>query len=190
MTGFLRLDEPLPLTDLLALEYDGLLQRLTRSVWVAADTIADPALRCAALGPAPRPRVALSHRAAHWVWWGSASGRAPALLEYTTLSRRRMRAARGAWTVYERDVPPDERIDVDNLSVTTPERTLYDLLRAALAAPDPAATGRHTFARVPHADRHAFLLWLDGVERRPYAARIRALALATIGRERAPALTP
>ena len=190
MSGFIRLDRPLPLTDLLGLEYDGLLQRLTRDVWVAAGTIADPALRCAALGAAPRPSIALSHRSAHWVWWGSSSGRAPALTEYTTFCRRRMRSSRGSWTVYERDVLPAERVEFDGQTVTSPERTLYDLLRAALLAPDPVATGQHTFARVPHADRQSFLAWLDGIERRPYAARTRALALATIGREPSPALTP
>lgn len=181
MTGFLRVDDPLPQSDLLALEYDGLLQRLTQGIWVSAGTITDPALRASALGPLPRPRLALSHRAAHWVWWGSGSGRAPALLEYTTLTRRRVRAGDGEWTVYEREVPPPDRVVVGELAVTSPERTLFDLVRAALGSPDPLASGRHAFARVPDPDRQAFLRWLTRVDRRPYTEQARALALRTIG---------
>lgn len=180
MIGFHRLDDPLPLPGLLALEYDGLLQRMTDEIWVEQGTIPDPALRSRALGPPPRPRVALSHRSAHWVWWGSATGRAPALVEYTTLSRRRMRASSGGWTVYERDVPPPERLDVAGTWVTSPERTLFDLFRDAVVAPDPESAARHTLARVPAGDRTAFLAWLDRIERRPFIARIRALSLTAV----------
>lgn len=180
MIGFHRLDEPLPLPGLLALEFDGLLHRMTDQVWVEQGTIPDPALRSAALGPPPRPRVALSHRSAHWVWWGSATGRAPALVEYTTLSRRRMRASAGDWTVYERDVPPPERLDVSGTWVTSPERTLFDLFRDAVTTTEPESVARHILTRVPHGDRTAFLSWLERMERRPFIARIRGLALLTV----------
>lgn len=189
MTGFHRLDAPLPLTGLLALEYDGLLQRLTQEVWVHSGTVADPLLRTSALGVPPRPRLAISHRTAHWIWWGSTTGRAPALDEYTTLSRRRMRASNGSWTVYERDVPPSERVDVSGTWVTSPERTLFDLLRAAATTPDPLRTARSAFARVPDADRLAFLAWLDRIERRPFIARTRVLAFSAVRRHAADAQT-
>ncbi|SMY10996.1 hypothetical protein [Brevibacterium jeotgali] len=182
MTGFHRLDAPLPLSGLLALEYDGLLQRVTHDVWIPRGTVADPLLRTTALGEPPRPRLALSHRTAHWVWWGSVTGRAPALNEYTTLARRRMRAARSSWTVYERDVPPSERVDVSGTWVTSPERTLFDLLRGTTTMADPLPAARSAFARVPDADRHAFLAWLDRIERRPFIARTRALAFAAVRR--------
>lgn len=182
MTGFHRLDAPLPLTALLALEFDGLLQRLTQEVWVAGGTVADPRLRASALGGPPRPRLAVSHRTAHWVWWGSTTGRAPSHDEYTTLVRRRMRASRGDWTVYERSVEPAERVDVAGMWVTTPERTLFDLLRAAATTADPLRAARDAFARVPDADRLAFLAWLDRVERRPFIARTRALGFSAVRR--------
>lgn len=189
MTGFHRLDAPLPLSGLLALEYDGLLQRLTQEVWIPRGTVADPLLRTTALGDPPRPRLALSHRTAHWVWWGSTTGRAPALNEYTTLARRRMRAASGSWTVYERDVPPSERVDVSGTWVTSPERTLFDLLRGTTTLADPLRAARSAFARVPDADRHAFLAWLDRIERRPFIARTRALAFAAVRRRATDAQT-
>lgn len=189
MTGFHHLDAPLPLTGLLALEYDGLLQRLTQEVWVHSGTVADPLLRTSALGDPPRPRLAISHRTAHWIWWGSTTGRAPALDEYTTLSRRRMRASNGSWTVYERDVPPSERVDVSGTWVTSPERTLFDLLRDAATTPDPLRTARSAFARVPDADRLAFLAWLDRIERRPFIARTRVLAFSAVRRHGADAQT-
>lgn len=183
MTGFHRLDAPLPLTGLLALEYDGLLQRLTQEVWIPRGTVADPLLRTTALGAPPRPRLALSHRTAHWIWWGSTTGRAPALDEYTTLARRRMRAASGSWTVYERDVPPTERVDVAGTWVTSPERTLFDLLRdTTTTTADPLRAARAAFSRVPDPDRHAFLAWLERNERRPFIARTRELAFAAVRR--------
>lgn len=182
MTEFHRLDAPLPLTGLLALEYDGLLQRLTQEVWVPSGTVADPLLRTSALGDPPRPRLAFSHRTAHWIWWGATTGRAPALDEYTTLARRRMRAANRGWTVYERDVPPTERVDVSGTWVTSPERTLFDLLRDATTAADPLRAARTAFDRVPDADRLAFLAWLDRIERRPFIARTRALAFSAVRR--------
>lgn len=190
MTGFHRLDAPLPLTGLLALEYDGLLQRLTHDAWIPRGTVADPLLRTTALGDPPRPSLALSHRTAHWIWWGSATGRAPALDEYTTLARRRMRATGVGWTVYERDVPPSERVDVSGTWVTSPERTLFDLLRDTTATvADPLRAARAAFARVPDADRHAFLAWLETIERRPFIARTRALAFAAVRRGAADAQT-
>ncbi len=183
MTGFHRLDAPLPLTGLLALEYDGLLQRLTHDVWVSRGTVTDPRLRTAALGEPPRPRLTLSHRSAHWIWWGSTTGRAPALTEYTTLARRRMRASTATWTVYERDVPPSERVDVSGTWVTSPERTLFDLLRDTTVGADPLRAARSAFARVPDQDRLAFLAWLDRNERRPFIARTRALAFSAVRRQ-------
>ncbi|WP_029089080.1 hypothetical protein [Brevibacterium album] len=172
-----RAGEPLPRTGLLALERDGLLDRLTETVWVPAGTVPDPVLRASALDPPPRPVFAHSHRSAAWIWWGSRTGRAPEPGEYTTTVRRRVRGGRSAHIVYERDVPPSERMRLAGRWVTSPERTLFDLLRLCHDADAPLRTAAERLERVPAGDRHTFVRWLDGARRRPYAALVRELAL-------------
>ncbi|GAA2090802.1 MULTISPECIES: hypothetical protein [Brevibacterium] len=181
-----RTGAPLARTGLLALERDGLLDRLAEDVWVPAGTVQDPRLRASALPEPPRPELAASHRTAAWIWWGSGSGRAPAVSEFTTLTRRRVRAARRSSTIYERDVPPPERLRIDGLWVTSPERTLFDLLRLCRESAEPLSLARERCARVPAGDRLRFVRWLDGMRRRPHVAHVRALALAAFAESAQP----
>lgn len=147
----MRTGAPLSALQLYGLKRDGLVVQLTDTAWAAAGASLSPQLRAAALGPAPLASCAYSHAAAHWIWWGT--GQAPALIDVTTLKRRRVRRAPEDVAVWERSLKGAECLDMGGCAVTAPLKTLFDVIvdcvmpiadeqarrRAALTALAPTA---------------------------------------------------
>ncbi|WP_349827999.1 hypothetical protein [Brevibacterium litoralis] len=207
MTDLLWRDSPLDETELTALTLDGLLHRLTADCWVAVGTRVDPLVRARALGAPPLTGLAASHATAHWVWWGR--GLAPARAEYSTLRRRRIRTSPPGTVVHERNVAVEDVVDHGRLPVTTPARTVHDLLleivdthrgrgrvddrplqnrplqwreRADLPA-EAVAAARRMIEPVPRADRRAAWARLAALYRKPDLVAVRTLLAAVLGPE-------
>lgn len=126
MDTIIRTGKPLSALQLYALRRDGLLVQLTETSWIRAGAVLTPKLRAAALGAPPIHGTAFSHAAAHWVWWGSAQ--APALLDVTTLVRRRVRRVPEGTAVWERSLGGDQYREFGDCRVTEPLKTLFDIV--------------------------------------------------------------
>ncbi|MBU8577368.1 hypothetical protein [Brevibacterium luteolum] len=177
MDDLLRLGEPLSYTELMELTFDGLAFRLSATCWAPVGMPVDARLRASSVEAAPLPGLVLSHRSAHWVWWGS--GLAPVVAEYTTRVRRRIRAARLPVVVHERDVCPAEEAELAGLALTTPERTLYDLLYELLDADTDEETVRAgaqaVLELVGFDEQIALTRFVAEQYRRPHLVRMRGL---------------
>lgn len=156
------------------LTLDGLLTRLTETTWVRTGAVLGPEERVSALAAQIPARFALSHSAAWWVHVGL--GRAPSPLTLITLPRRRVRD-HGGLIVHELSLGPDEYDTIAGYPVTTPMRTLYDLLLPHVRAPEAGSTRfvGELVEEVPQALRTRFRLYLDGVARRPFVSQMRAV---------------
>ena len=154
------------------LTLDGLLIRLTESTWVRKGAILSPADRMAALHSAIPPGLALSHDSAWWVHRGL--GRAPSLLSFITVPRRRWVADDGV-DVHEIAIADDEWLRIAGLPITTEERTLYDLLFPHFRHPgnEVAHSLRGILDEVPDGLARRFREYLSAVTRRPFVAQMR-----------------
>ncbi|MGN6034809.1 hypothetical protein ACP6NG_05435 [Brevibacterium casei] len=154
------------------LTLDGLLVPLTETTWVRSGAVLGPEDRISALAAQIPARLVVSHSTAWWVHVGL--GRAPSPLTFTTHPRRRVLDQDGA-VVHELNLGRGDWETIAGLPVTTPMRTLYDLLLPHVRRPEAgsARAVAEIIDEVPPAMRTRFRLYLDGVSRRPYAAQMR-----------------
>lgn len=176
------------------LTLDGLLVPLTETTWVRSGAVLGPEDRISALAAQIPARLVVSHSTAWWVHVGL--GRAPSPLTFTTHPRRRVLDQDGA-VVHELNLGRGDWETIAGLPVTTPMRTLYDLLLPHVRRPESAAE-RLRSARavaeildeVPPAMRTRFRLYLDGVSRRPFAAQMREVVDGHVRSAEFPVLPP
>lgn len=156
------------------LTLDGLLTRLTESTWVRKGAVLDATDRMAALQAQIPPRLVLSHDIAWWVHNGL--GRAPSPLTFITNPRRRY-VDGGDVVVHELTIAAHEWELIHDLPITTPDRTLYDLLLPHLRRPEArsAQVVKNLIDDLPERARDRFRLYLAEMSRRPYVAHMRSV---------------
>lgn len=173
----IRTGQPLSALQLYALRRDGLLIQLTDTAWIRAGAVLTPALRAAALGTPPVHGTAFSHAAAHWVWWGTAQ--APALLDVTTLSRRRVRSTPDGTAVWERSLSSHEVSQFGDCRLTEPLKTLFDLVVDCILPIEDTAqrkrAARSVLAPTAPQQRRALAALAEDSFRRPGVVEIRRL---------------
>ena len=113
--------------------------------FIPADAVETAELRAASLRPLLGSGLALTHASAAWVH--GALGEPPARHSVQRSSERRRNAVIDARLHY-RDlrVPPDEVQLIGGIPVTTPPRTLSDLVREDITAGRPVAAAAHAMA--------------------------------------------
>ncbi|WP_236850412.1 hypothetical protein [Brevibacterium aurantiacum] len=156
------------------LTLDGLLTRLTESTWVRKGAVLNAEDRITALRAQIPPRLVLSHDIAWWVHSGL--GRAPSPLTFITYPRRRYVDGADV-VVHELTIAAHEWELINDLPITTPDRTLYDLLLPHLRSPDEwsAQTVRNLVDELPGQARQQFRLYMAEMSRRPYVAHMRSV---------------
>ncbi len=156
------------------LTLDGLLTRLTESTWVRKGAVLSAEDRITALSAQIPPRLVLSHDIAWWVHSGL--GRAPSPLTFITYPRRRYVDGANV-IVHELTIAAHEWELINDLPITTADRTLYDLLLPHLRSPDDwsAQTVRNLVDELPGRARQQFRLYLAEMSRRPYVAHMRTV---------------
>ncbi|OFL64061.1 MULTISPECIES: hypothetical protein [unclassified Brevibacterium] len=177
MDTIIRTGHPLSALQLYSLRRDGLLIQLTDTAWIRSGAVLTPALRAAALGAPPVHGTAFSHAAAHWVWWGTAQ--APALLDVTTLSRRRVRRAPEGTAVWERSLSREEYRQLGECRLTEPLKTLFDLVVDCVLPIEDLArrrrAARAVLAPTAPQQRRALAALAEDSFRRPGVVEIRRL---------------
>lgn len=154
------------------LTLDGLLTRLSETTWVRTGAVLGPEERMSALAAQLPARLVVSHATAWWVHVGL--GRAPSPLTLTTHPRRRVLETTGL-VVHELSLARGDWETIAGHPVTTPVRTLYDLLLPLVRDPR-RASGPQIAALiddVPGDMVRRLRLYLAEVGRRPYAAQMR-----------------
>lgn len=121
------------------LTLDGLLTPLTETTWVRSGAVLDAEDRIHALAAQIPARLVVSHATAWWVHLGL--GRAPSPLTLTTHPRRRVLEQNGL-IVHELNLARSEWETIAGVPVTTPMRTLYDLLLPHVRSPRPVRSAR------------------------------------------------
>lgn len=154
------------------LTLDGLLTPLTETTWVRSGAVLDAEDRILALAAQIPARLVVSHATAWWVHLGL--GRAPSPLTLTTHPRRRVLEQNGL-IVHELNLARSEWETIAGVPVTTPMRTLYDLLLPHVRSPEAGSQRAvaELIDEVPQTERIRFGLYLDSVARRPFAAQMR-----------------
>lgn len=166
--------DSLSATELTAARLDGDVVEIGEG-FIPADAVETAELRAASLGPLLASGLALTHASAAWVH--GALDHAPSRHSVQRSSVQRRNAVIDARLHY-RDlrVPPGELQLIGGIPVTTPQRTLSDLVREDLAAGRPVASAAHamtsafpgiaaqTVAALEHAGpvphKRAALAWL------------------------------
>lgn len=156
------------------LTLDGLLTQLTESTWVRKGAVLSAEDRMAALHAQIPPRLVLSHDIAWWVHSGL--GRAPRPLTFITYPRRRYVDGTDV-VVHELTIAHNEWELINGLPITTPDRTLYDLLLPHLRTPEDrsAQIVKNLIDELPGRARQRFRLYLAEMTRRPYVAQMRTV---------------
>ena len=117
----------LPATELSALRLDGLVFAVD-GCFAPVDQVEQPRHRAAALAPLVGPRIIVERASAAWVWGALASPPTRhTLCSSATARRRGTGPLRGA--VREVAISPDEILLLAGVAVTSPLRTVVDLLR-------------------------------------------------------------
>lgn len=131
--------ETLSATELAAARLDGDVVEVGEA-YIPADAVETAELRAASLRPLLSPGVAVTHVSAAWVH--GALPDPPARHTMQRSSARRLHHVIDNRLHYrDRRVPPEDVSVIGGVSVTTPARTLGDLVRGAFAGGEqPAAT--------------------------------------------------
>ena len=105
----------------------GLWRRLLPRVYSVGADIADPAVRTRAGWLwAGEDSVVVGHSAA---WWLGLEDRPPGIISIAVPVSRKMSAQRG-YAMVRCDIHPDDRVEKDRITITSPARTCLDLARA------------------------------------------------------------
>ncbi len=158
----------LPLAELSAARLDGELFGMNMA-YCPIDAIDSPELRAESVLPLPEPLIA-ERRTAAWIW--GATAQPPRVHEFCTSLGARGRAAGPLpMTLREVMIEPADVVRIAGLRVTTPFRTLLDIVRSEARCTDATSAAVRALADLARVDAAECIDYLNSKRHLPHKRR-------------------